>query len=315
VNSRLTVYVSDLSASSSVVELIKANVYGAMLSGQLAETNDAIIQLVYFNESEKEILFIPSVVSDSSTPSDQDDWPMVTGVVLGAGILVVSFLLLVIRQRMNRDSEDIQRVDSISSFDHSHLIEFIDSSGHVSPSNLSSPVEDSQEVFFDANELYVGAQPGLGSSEQNSSFRDFVDERHIGQISFALDSQDVEMADDIFRHDEYIHDPRPHRDLTLPNPANSALVSYLSETSFDAPFTDVSSEYDGRVNDSSMICSICNKSMEGMPRKFCACGKDSCNLSAHTTCVLEKYPLPSVSHPGTPPTMLPVVLCRYKPKT
>ncbi len=56
-------------------------------------------------------------------------------------------------------------------------------------------------------------------------------------------------------------------------------------------------------------CSICFKAAYGI-MKSCQCGNPSCDLRAHATCIASKKSLSSVSHPGTPAPILPVVLCR-----
>ena len=71
-----------------------------------------------------------------------------------------------------------------------------------------------------------------------------------------------------------------------------------------------------RNNDSPKgpTCSICRKCIDGKSRKLCQCGRTNCNLMAHSKCALAKYPLPSVSHPGTPPLSTAFLLCREKNK-
>jgi hypothetical protein len=59
------------------------------------------------------------------------------------------------------------------------------------------------------------------------------------------------------------------------------------------------------------FCAICKKGMDGKPRRLCQCGKTGCTFMAHSTCALDKFPLPSVSHPGTPPPVA-FILCREK---
>jgi len=69
----------------------------------------------------------------------------------------------------------------------------------------------------------------------------------------------------------------------------------------------------GRKIASASKCAICYKIIdEGTAKKRCHCGRKNCDKVAHTSCIMGKYPLPSVSHPGTPPPMLPPILCRHK---
>jgi hypothetical protein len=60
----------------------------------------------------------------------------------------------------------------------------------------------------------------------------------------------------------------------------------------------------------STVCCLCFKPCFGM-MKSCQCGKQQCQCRAHMSCVANRIipPGPSVSHPGTPAPVLPLVLC------
>jgi len=73
---------------------------------------------------------------------------------------------------------------------------------------------------------------------------------------------------------------------------------------------EVEFTYEGTGTNREVIpkCSICFKNADGW-MKCCNCGNSSCDKIAHATCVNGKYPSPSISYPGTPPPMLPPILC------
>ena len=56
-------------------------------------------------------------------------------------------------------------------------------------------------------------------------------------------------------------------------------------------------------------CSICLKPPVGIMKR-CQCGTKGCNYRAHATCINRIQAGPSVAHPGTPASLLPVVLCK-----
>lgn len=57
-------------------------------------------------------------------------------------------------------------------------------------------------------------------------------------------------------------------------------------------------------------CSLCFKEQSGITR-WCKCGKDGCKEWAHAQCLAKRKNnvSSSVSHPGTPPPPLPLILC------
>jgi hypothetical protein len=59
------------------------------------------------------------------------------------------------------------------------------------------------------------------------------------------------------------------------------------------------------------LCAVCFKASTGI-MKTCQCGRPSCNIRAHMSCINRINPGPSVSHPGTPAPRLPIVLCGHE---
>lgn len=57
-------------------------------------------------------------------------------------------------------------------------------------------------------------------------------------------------------------------------------------------------------------CCLCFKAAYGM-MKTCQCGNSHCKKRAHNLCVKQVHAPPSVSHPGTPAPLLPIVLCGH----
>lgn len=326
-NSRLTLFITNPSALSPIVTLILEQVSkhmnpGSMDSIQLAKAHPAILQLIYYTESDKNILYIPSINSNTQASVTQSGWPMVLGILLGVIILLVLLLVVVWKRKARKDEVKFNvvydREGSLSSFDHLHLQHVGDVSGRDTPSNLSSPIDDFQETSS-LRELQEGILLYNNENyahDESSDLDHFVDEHRMKEnISDWNTDDDTQPSNEAMDQAGYWTHEKPKTVIIFRDPSTSILDSYIGDASFDETYFSTTTNNEGRVSDRLMICSICNKSMEGMPRKFCACGKETCNLSAHTLCVMEKYPLPSLAHPGTPPTMLPVVLCRYRPKS
>lgn len=74
-----------------------------------------------------------------------------------------------------------------------------------------------------------------------------------------------------------------------------------------APF--VSNDETKSYLDNQKCCLCCKDATENM--RDCQCGKDTCDLQAHVSCLIgsNHHPTPSVSHPGTPAPTLPLILC------
>ena len=91
---------------------------------------------------------------------------------------------------------------------------------------------------------------------------------------------------------------------------NANVIIQLHNSSLDDRGTIDKPLFDSLKNDET-ICIICRKTLDVKSRKLCQCGRIDCNLMAHLLCALDKFPLPSVSHPGTPPKSK-LLLCRDK---
>ena len=65
------------------------------------------------------------------------------------------------------------------------------------------------------------------------------------------------------------------------------------------------------TNQPSGHCNICFKGASGVLR-WCKCGQTDCNKWAHAQCLAKRKSnvSTSVSHPGTPPPALPLILCK-----
>lgn len=64
------------------------------------------------------------------------------------------------------------------------------------------------------------------------------------------------------------------------------------------------------IENISGCCSLCFKKQNGVSR-WCKCGKADCNKWCHSKCLATRKSnaSTSVSHPGTPPPVLPLILC------
>jgi chromosome segregation ATPase len=104
--------------------------------------------------------------------------------------------------------------------------------------------------------------------------------------------------------------------------SSSTPSGWLNVTATNAmnvtPETIVPPSFLDKENDSSCTeapgsrCSICMKASVGI-MKLCQCGNKDCKFRAHASCVNRSQAGPSVSHPGTPAQLLPVVLCKTVP--
>ena len=63
VNSRLTLYTTNPSDSSSIVQDTLRNISMSMGNGELAKSNDVIIKLIYVDQTEKNIINPPSQIN------------------------------------------------------------------------------------------------------------------------------------------------------------------------------------------------------------------------------------------------------------
>ena len=63
-------------------------------------------------------------------------------------------------------------------------------------------------------------------------------------------------------------------------------------------------------NNASGCCSLCFKEQSSGIIRWCKCGKAGCHKWAHAKCLAKGRSVStSVSHPGTPPPPLPLILC------
>ena len=286
-----------------------------MDSGELDAANPAITDLRWLDQSDKTLLFIPSVTSGQQQEdlnSIQRHWPILLGALIAVLFILAALLLRRKRKRfvklrdLDRFRNNLSDIESVSAnpweIHDGRLTDEKQSEGkdyaqqQLSDRNLD---DTNQSVMTDHQEDFLGFL-----EERKRSANDWLieDDTSYGtedeELDYLKKSQSFSGLGSEMVHLRHI-DP-----ILKARSVDSAVANSPMFTVDDS----------GRIFDPSLICSICNKSMEGMARKFCACGNDSCNISAHMLCVLEKYPLPSVSHPGTPPTMLPIRLCRYRPK-
>jgi hypothetical protein len=302
-----------------------------MSDGELSEANAAIIRLKWIEMSDKTLLLAPSISAGQGQPlnSLQRHWP----ILLGAFIFLLFLLAALLWRRKKKkkrfqqleDDMDILRPsfsDIESKLGQTDIIsvdKILHSQFGIMPTvdlrliDRATKKESSDDSLVEDRVLMKNTSTDDNIMYQQEEFLGFLEERKrkMGDwvtqddSSYEMDEEDTDylkksqsfsgLGSDMV-HLRHIHPTLRARssDSTI---GSSALFAM---------------DDSGRIFDPTLICSICNKSMEGMARKSCACGKDTCHLSAHTLCVLEKYPLPSVSHPGTPPNMLP--LCRYRPK-
>ena len=324
VTARLTLFTTNVPTSSLLVETLLNIIMSGMNDGELATANDAIIRLRWLDLSDKTLLFLPSTstAQGQSLNSMQRNWPILLGVFIG--LLLILAALLWRKKKEKRsfvkldDDNDIRRL-SLSDI-QSDIVEpdeslvKIRTLTSVSPT-IVRPIDDllSAENWPSFDALRQGSN--ITQHNVTEDFLGFLNERNLTKYNWLNgESPSDEVNEEAM---DYMNISRSFSgivtDMVQLRHVNP-LVRVQSSDSEIGSSALFNMDDSGRLLDLSLICSICNKSMEGMARKFCACGK-GCNLSAHTLCVLEKYPLPSVSHPGTPPTMLPVVLCRYRPRT
>ena len=332
-SARFSIYFSARYNSSPLVEKSLAVVKKGMSDGKLSLSHPAIIRLKWREVFDKTLLTFPSVTPAQSEPLDSwnRNWP----ILLGAILALLFILLALLWRRKKKMKENFQKMEDdifilranlsdiesiVSQRDDDSTMNklFCESILTLNDVRILSTTQTPSNALTDENRTMTWELKNVNDkSFQDADFLGFIEERKIhnddwnprDDASYKNDEDDVNYLSTShsfsilgsemlhLRHIHPILKARPSDSIT----GSSALFSM---------------DDSGRIFDPSLICSICNKSMEGMARKFCACGNEDCSISAHMLCVLEKYPLiPSVSHPGTPPTMLPIRLCRYRPKT
>eukprot|EP00980_Cylindrotheca_fusiformis_P023085 scaffold10099_cov149-Cylindrotheca_fusiformis.AAC.4 len=93
---------------------------------------------------------------------------------------------------------------------------------------------------------------------------------------------------------------------------STIVVSTANTSDFQIPPLN---DKENSQNLPSFKCSICFKALTTGLMKKCQCREKGCAERAHITCVNKITAAPSLSHPGTPPPPLPVILCSAtKPK-
>jgi hypothetical protein len=323
--------VANASAIPQVLEMSLGKIKNAMndTTGVLKLANTAITRLRWIDQAEKSPIPPPTInggQSESNAPIEKT-WPILLGGVIALILIIAALVCRRKWDRFQKLDDDFNRLSDNTSdieFNYSEPDHWLDVpvSTIPVPTLMDGLITDTGTDQVSSSDV---ASVEVSQSHHNDQkayhdevFLGFIKER---QHSSGLDSWDTpdDTSCDVSEEDrDYLKQSQSFSGLGSEMVQLRNIHPLLRARSADTYVSSSTSfvmDDSGRLFDPSLICSICNKSMEGMARKFCACGKEACSLSAHMLCVLEKYPLPSVSHPGTPPTMLPIVLCRYRPKS
>lgn len=132
----------------------------------------------------------------------------------------------------------------------------------------------------------------------------------------AFGAEDVTNGSDLFNQQTYVEK----------QPLQTAIMSPPDPSSCRLLYDSSSAEKENQPNTSSPLlikkihyakqqryqkCCLCFKDPSGV-MKSCECGQTNCDKRAHSTC-LAKFKIgsisSSVSHPGTPVTQMPLILC------
>ena len=281
-----------------------------MNSGDIALVNDAIVVLRYRDDSEKILLPILAVVSPANGSNNIVQWSLIGLAVLAVllAVLAVLLALLAAARRFKRKKketkvfhildDDKARTDNIYDFDG--LADF----SMTLPSNESaSPLVDKHTeapqhktrknippAFF-IPESYPPTQDQHASSFDIEGIDDFMDYRFLNHDDLILDD-----ITPLCSKAEVIN-------LKSIERANGG-ISALNENDE----RDYTYEAMGKNRGIIPKCSICFKNADGWMKR-CQCRNSSCDKIAHASCIYGKNPSPSISYPGTPPPMLPPILC------
>jgi DNA repair exonuclease SbcCD ATPase subunit len=93
----------------------------------------------------------------------------------------------------------------------------------------------------------------------------------------------------------------------LVSPTEAEQPSSLGGSSFSLPPLQSSADA-STTKSADSTCCVCSKKSFGL-MKTCPCGQPECPKRAHVLCAASRPAPISVSHPGTPAPVLPLVLC------
>jgi hypothetical protein len=325
---------NDPSGLESLYNWTRSLIKSGMGSGEIALlAGEAVVLLRYIDDSEKMILPVAAVIAP-----DQNDNNVLWALVALAALLALLALLAASRLRRRKKKEDEDK--AFHKLDDDRDIITVPAYNFDGFSDVSSARRsDGSSLPSQATEkrsippLAVPVQPKSKESKALPIFRQ-SSIRPPPPHTRTLTPLDIEGIEDFMDHRFGSHEEElvlpdtdpPHCALTTPPErskkgdfGNSGFNEHVTLKHVElrpakgpAPPDDDEQAYTyeamGRNRGYTPKCSICYKDADGWMRS-CQCGSPSCDKIAHAICIDGRYPTPSVSYPGTPPPILPPILC------
>lgn len=309
---RLTIYVDDTVMTNtatleSLYNMSLSLIKSGMNNGELALANSAIVWLRYRDNPDKELVPIDVPGSAINDSNDVVQWSLVTLALL---ILLLAFLLVARRFKRKKTERkttlvlDHENVGMEEVYDFGNLDEFIRSHHTEEHSRLPGEVET---IVTKSKKVKIPPAFYIPDSYHTKA----VHNRDM--TCFEIEGID-DFIEDRFTHEttpSCSHSKEIHRDKNnyILSPLNHICVSCPDVyPEIDKNEQDFTHEGMGTNRGITPRCSICFKNADGWMKR-CQCSNSSCDKIAHATCIYGKNPTPSLSYPGTPPPMLPSILC------
>jgi hypothetical protein len=300
---RLTLFSDDtLMADSAGIEallnLSRSLIKGGMNSGELALVNDAIVVLRYREESDKVLAPIVAVIAPARDKRNfSAQWA-----IIGLAILAALLALLAARKRWQKKKDKERKTGILD--DHSNVSYTYDFSDFIeSPRSMDLKMQ---------------------SREHHTRSISYIDLHHHEKKLSPLDLESLDgfIINRFSPHDDFAStdDDRLHLENMSNGNCNDVTASHRNDLSHVYIGTvknrsltldderDYTYEAMGKNRGTTPKCSICFKTADGWMKR-CQCRNSSCDKIAHASCIYGKNPTPSISYPGTPPPVLPAILC------
>jgi len=292
----------------------------SMNSGELATANNAIVVLRYKDDSSKMLAPILGVISPSHGNKDIVQWSLI-----GLAILAAFIALLAAARRYKKNKKKDVKVFHMLDDDKMRTDDVYDFDG-LADFSMTLPSIESESPLIDKTTrgttqpestlptpcvFYLPESPPRNENKiavaaDIEGIDDFMEHRFLNNDDLILDD-----ITPLFSQRAYI---KSHSDIEKYRDSDYSSLNCVHESSSSSyPLHEDDEQdytYEGTGVNRGIVpkCSICFKNADGWMKR-CQCGRISCDKIAHASCIYGKNPSPSISYPGTPPPMLPPILC------